>query len=459
MVKLTQDIQAAYEVESDYGDAPDTALYHLGLLDTFDPRQVNMNITPVPSLGQSTDAFHASGPIDVTLPIKVGLQGDGWKELLGNAIGSTDIGDDAGDLDAPHCLTTSTYSHVILAKDLSTGHHTLCNGVVVNEATLEADYTTGGYMTLDCSCTAMYSEDDDDGNFTFNPSGTGAMQYDTLAFPSAPTSDPLLPTDLTVSFSAASDPLSTSRFVIQDDDALQLTDTAGKYVEVGERYMRFFKENDDPDDEYDGPDSGSSDNAAIIAEGVVDLDHANVNIISELMTVLNGAHSGTPIAKGSGSDNYDCQNLLKGIYKMTGNAVNIPCIADASETLTEFTNLKTVSLKIANNNTPIPGKVDSKWLQNSKIGRGKADITLDLTMTANNEDLYDLYTRQITLPLVRLDFGSEGSIALTNGTITSFSRPLTPGGEIVDTMSIKFRGAGDYRNYSAFAISADLTLQ
>jgi len=144
---------------------------------------------------------------------------------------------------------------------------------------------------------------------------------------------------------------------------------------------------------------------------------------------------------------------------MTGGAVNIPCVADATETLTEFTNLKTVSLKIANNNTPIPGKIDSKWLQNSKIARGKADITLDLTMTADNEDLYDLYTRQITLPLVRLDFGTNGSIALTNGTITSFTRPVTGGTELVDTLSIKFRGNGDYRNYSAFAISADLTLQ
>jgi len=454
MVKITQDIQAAFEVESTYGDAPDTELFHLGLLDTFDPRAVNMNITPVPSLGQSTDAFHAAGPVDVTLPLKVGLQGDGWKELLGNAIGKTDI---SGSIDTAHSLTTDTYSHVILAKDLSTGHYTLCNGVVVNEATLEADYTTGGYMTLDAQCTAMFSEDSDNGNFTFNPSAPsgGAMQYDAVSFPSAPSTDPLLPTDLTVSFSAASDPLSTSRFVIQDDDALQLTDTAGKYVEVGERYMRFFIEaNDAVDTEYD-----AGDDTAIISNGVIDLDHANVNTISELMGVINGAHSGTPAAKGSGADSYDTSNLLKGIYKMTGSAVNIPCIADTAETLTEFTNLKTVSLKIANNNTPIPGKLDSKWLQNSKIARGKADITLDLTMTAHNEDLYDLYTRQITLPLVRLDFGTNGSIALTNGTITSFTRPLSPGGEIVDTLSIKFRGNGNYRNFSAFAISTDITLQ
>ena len=165
MVKLAQDIQAAYEVESsNYGNPPDSTLYHLGLLDTFDPRAVEMNVTPVPSIGQSTDAHHAQGPIDVTVPLKVALQGDGWKELLGNAIGRTHIDGDetstgdgaigADGIDTAHALTTDTYSHAILAKDLSTTQHTLCTGVVVNEATLEADYTTGGFMTLDCACTA-----------------------------------------------------------------------------------------------------------------------------------------------------------------------------------------------------------------------------------------------------------------------------------------------------------------
>ena len=149
---------------------------------------------------------------------------------------------------------------------------------------------------------------------------------------------------------------------------------------------------------------------------------------------------------------------------MTGSAVNIPCVADTDETLTAFNNLKTVSLKIANNNTPIPARTlgqdgsTVKWLQHSKIRRGKADVTLDLTMTAEDETYYDLYHAGTTIPLIRLDFGSAGSIALTNGTITSFSRPLSPGGEIVDTMSIKFRGSGDYKDFSAYAISADFTL-
>ena len=453
MVKLTQDIQAAYEVEaSNYGDPPNSVLYHLGLLDTFDPRAVEMNVTPVPSIGQSTDSHHAQGPIDVTVPLKVALQGDGWKELLGNAIGRTHIDGDetstgsgavGGDgIDTPHALTTDTYSHAILAKDLSTDQHTLCTGVVVNEATLEADYTAGGYMTLDCACTALYSEDVDNGTFTFNQNDN----YNGVAFPSAPTADPLLPTDMTVSYSTAT-----------VDDALRITDTAGNYVEIGERYMRFFDELDAADTGY-GITDGTT---PIVAPGVIDLDHADYNT-GNRMTTLKVDIDAVATTCTENSATTDPQNLLKGIYKMTAGVVNIPAVADIDSTLTEFTNLKTVSLKIANNNTPIPGKTDGIWVQNSAIGRGKADIILDITTTAHNEDLYDIYRRTTNsgvIPLVRLDFGTNGSIALTNGTITAFTRPLTGGEEVTDTISIKFRGNGNYRNYSAFAISTDFTLQ
>ena len=86
MVRLTQNIEAAYDVEATYGNPPDSTLSHLGLLDTFDPRQVEKSITPVPSIGQSTDAFHAAGPIGVTLPLKVACQGTGWQNILGRAI-------------------------------------------------------------------------------------------------------------------------------------------------------------------------------------------------------------------------------------------------------------------------------------------------------------------------------------------------------------------------------------
>ena len=436
MVKLTQNIQAAYEREDSYGDPPDTHLYHLGLLDTFNPREVEMNITPVPSIGQSTDTHHASGPIDVTLPIKIACQGDGWKEFLGNAIGKTDI---YGTVNAPHSLSNSTYSHAILAKDMATNQHTLCTGVVVNEATLEADYTTGGYVTLDMSCTAKYSEDDDndDGDFTF-----GSHTYNSVSFPSAPTADPLLPTDLTVSYATAT-----------DADALQINDTLGNYVEVGERYMRCFLETGNIDTGYvTTPDP-------IPSAGIIDLNHSDYdsgNRMDSLKDDLN-ANSGNTVTSNSATT--DPQNLLKGIYKMTGSNVDIPAVVDTDKDLTLFNNLKTVSLKIINNNIPIAGKDGTTWLQNNVIARGKADITLDLTMAAEDETIYTLFRNKTTLPLVRLNFGTNGSIALTNGTITSFSRPLTGGSEIVDTVSIKFRGNGDHLNYSAYAISTDFTLQ
>ena len=140
MVRITQTIEAAYEVESTYGSPPGSNLYHLGLLDTFDPRAVEMNITPVPSIGQSTDAHHASGPIAVSLPLKVACNGTGWKQLLGQAIGSTTIG-----TALPHSLTSTAGSLAVLARD-SAGDHTLVTGVFHNEVTLEADYKTGGYI-------------------------------------------------------------------------------------------------------------------------------------------------------------------------------------------------------------------------------------------------------------------------------------------------------------------------
>jgi hypothetical protein len=152
---------------------------------------------------------------------------------------------------------------------------------------------------------------------------------------------------------------------------------------------------------------------------------------------------------------------LKGIYNFEANATKTIYAVD--NMTTSFDNLKTVKLKIANNNIPIAGKTTrngvTKWLTNNSMSRGLSDITLEISMTAENETWYDKYVGGTTIPLVRLDFGaSYGSIALTNGTITAFSRPLSGAGEIVDTMTIKFRGAGDYKNNSAFAISADWTL-
>ena len=436
MVKITQNVEAAYEAEAAYGNPAASALSHFGLLDTFDPRAVERNITPVPSIGQSTDAFHAAGPIAVSLPIKVACQGTGWQALLGRAIGGTSFTEGGGTVNYPLKLTNTVDSLAILAKETG-GDFTLVAGVVPNEVTLEADYTTGGFITLDAQCTAQYTEDDTDGNFTGGDFYT--EDYSAVAFPAAPSADPLIPTDLTVSVGLAAD---TSKITI---DGPPLS-----YVEVGERFIRIFDDNTGTV----GVESGDSSllDTGINSDGTIDLAADSFDTLTELASAINSDGNWTCSAASSYADS--SVNLLKGIY----NTASSRDIFATTNMTSEFTNLKTVSLKVMNNNVSIPGKTGTKFLQNNKISRGKADITLDLSMTAEDETYYDLYKSGGTIPLVRLDFGTSGSIALTNGTITAFSRPLTGGGEIVDTMTIKFRGAGDIKDFSAYAISADFTL-
>ena len=182
MVRLSQNVEAAYEPESAYATAPGSNLYHLGLLDTFDPRQVERSITPVPSLGQSTDAHHAVGPLGVTVPIKVACNGNGWKQLLGKAIGGTEILSDK----RANNLTTSVESLAVIAKETG-GDYTLVAGVVPNEVTLSADYTTGGYITVEANCTGYYSLDEGDANFD----GFLGDDYSGVTWPAAPSADPL----------------------------------------------------------------------------------------------------------------------------------------------------------------------------------------------------------------------------------------------------------------------------
>ena len=434
MVKITQNVEAAYEAEAAYGNPAASALSHFGLLDTFDPRAVERNITPVPSIGQSTDAFHAAGPIAVSLPIKVACQGTGWQALLGRAIGGTSFTEGGSTVNYPLKLTNTVDSLAILARETG-GDFTLVAGVVPNEVTLEADYTTGGFITLDAQCTAQYTEDDTDGNFTGGDFYT--EDYSAVAFPASPSADPLIPTDLTVSVGLAAN---SSKITI-DGPGLS-------YVEVGERFIRIF-------DGTTGTDGGADADSSLLdtginSDGTIDLTNASFDTLTELASAINGDGNWTCTAANSVAS----VNLLKGIY----NTASSRDIFATTNMTSEFTNLKTVSLKVMNNNVSIPGKTGTKFLQNNKISRGKADITLDLSMTAEDETYYDLYKSGGTIPLIRLDFGTSGSIALTNGTITAFSRPLTGGGEIVDTMSIKFRGAGDIKDFSAYAISADFTL-
>ena len=423
MGRLSQNVEAAYEPESAYATAPGSNLYHLGLLDTFDPRQVERSITPVPSLGQSTDAHHAVGPLGVTVPIKVACNGTGWKQLLGKAIGGTEILSDK----RANNLTTSVESLAVIAKETG-GDYTLVAGVVPNEVTLSADYTTGGYITVEANCTGYYSLDEGDANFD----GFLGDDYSGVTWPSAPSADPLLPTDLSVTVGVAA---ATNKLTVDGP--------ANSSIEIGEQYMRIF----------DNPTGGLD--SSISSDGILDLTAGAEDTMEEVKALIHADGNWTCTRAGS---DVDSQNLLKGIYSTESSQEIF-----AATSMASFTNLKTVTLKIANNNTSISGKAtgddaSTKWLLNNAISRGKADVTLDLTMTAEDETYYDMYVAGTTIPLIRLDFGTHGSIALTNGTITAFSRPLSPGGETIDSMSIKFRGAGNYKNFSAYAISSSISL-
>ena len=362
MVRLTQNIEAAYEVEVDYGNPPDGTLSHLGLLDTFDPRQVEMSITPVPSIGQSTDTHHASGPIGVTLPLKIACQGTGWQNILGRSIGRTyanalvTAGATGSNLGTPMKLSSSVDSLSVLAKDVD-ADYTLVGGLVPNEVTLTADYTTGGYITCEANCTAQYTEDTSDGDFS---GGFYADDYSSVAFPTAPTSDPLLPTDMTLSYSTA----------VQDDDMLKLNIAAGKYVEIGERYLRVFTGAEILDSTL-----AASGVASVPYNGVMDLTHADADTITDVITRINATGLSSDSAAGSGAGSDKSVNLLKGIYKMTGALKSIPGIQSTSVDGAEgdralFPNLKTVALKIANNNTAISGKTGTTWLLNNSISKG-----------------------------------------------------------------------------------------
>ena len=453
-VRIPQRVAAYWEEETAYGTPLGANLRHVGLLDTFDPRMFDRQYAAIPSIGHSVDPHQLSGPVNVTLPLKIGLWGDGWKSLLGRAIGITSMTGDSSNL-IPAFLTTGTDSVTILAEEelASTWQATMVPGVTFNSAMLEADFSTANPMTVTFDCLARFSVEGTAGTRTVSKNfGTvydGGSSYHTSTIEAAPSADPLTAQDLTLSYSTATGAL--------DADALQLTDTSGKYVEVGERYMRFFLESGAAETEYT-----TGDNAAFLATGVLDLNHANTATLNDTKALLNAAHSGTPAVVPGAAEDYDSQNLLKGVYQMTGSTVNIPCIADATTTLTEWPYVKTVKLTVTNALTGIPQKTTinsvNYVLQNADVVRGKSEVTLEVTSTAKDETFYDLMHAETLLPLVRLtinDGGTDRTIALTNGRITARTAGYTAAGETTESVTVKFTGSGDVHNWSKYAISGD----
>ena len=196
-LRLSQRVNAYYVIESTYGTCPASTIRHAGLLDTFDPRNVEKQYTPMAAVGKSTDSHIVAGPSRVTVPFKIGMWGDGWKDLLGRAIGVT--------ASAPQHLTTSVDSVSLLADEETTGsafQSTLVSGVSFNSVALEADYTTNTPITLDFDAFGYFLNDranavrDTSRNFN---SGFLQVNLSGENLPSEPTTNPITASDMTVS--------------------------------------------------------------------------------------------------------------------------------------------------------------------------------------------------------------------------------------------------------------------
>ena len=95
-VRQAQRVNAYYQTETVYAGVGKTtdspgALSHIGLLDTFDPRMLDHQYAAVSTIGYSVAPHILKGATKVTVPLKIGMWGDGWKTLLGRCIGLSTI--------------------------------------------------------------------------------------------------------------------------------------------------------------------------------------------------------------------------------------------------------------------------------------------------------------------------------------------------------------------------------
>lgn len=437
-VRQSQQVNAYFRSEDSYasiGKESQAAgdLSHIGLLDTFDPRMLDHQFAAVSTIGYSVAPHVLKGATNVMVPLKIGMWGDGWKTLLGRCIGQTTI---SGSL-RPAFLRPDVQTVAILAEEqlASTFQCSLASGVAFNKAELELDYTTNAPATINFDATAYYVVDRD-----ANASRTTARDFTTgnnlfiqsdfsgVSIPSEPTGDPILPTDVTIQYATAA----TNGVTITNSSA------ANTYYEVGERFLIAYAPSGTPDSNF-----GTS--------GVYDLTDSSSNVLSELNTLID---ADTNYTFGEGSASGLGTNLLKGVYK-NGSTIKVV------DSMTDWPFVKTVKLTIDNQHIPLPGVASgqgtapSKLLQNKEVARGESIITLEITSTAKDETFYDQMAAETELPLVRLDFGTNGSIALTNGRILTRTAGYTAGTEVTETVTIQFYGAGDYTNYSKYAISGD----
>jgi len=445
-VRQAQRVNAYFQTETVYAGVGKTtdspgALSHIGLLDTFDPRMLDHQYAAVSTIGYSVAPHILKGATKVTVPLKIGMWGNGWKTLLGRCIGLSTI----GGASRPAFLTTDIQTIAIVAEEqLATPWQaTLASGVAFNKAELELDFTTNAPATINFDATAYYVVDE----ATSGARGAArnfagdflVANYSAQTLPSDPTTDPIVPNDVTIQYSTGS-----------MSEGVTIDGPDGSYVEVGEKYMLFYT--------LAGALSAgvpNGDDASIVADGVIDLTHANADTVAELAGLDDSGWTGWTVAALGGASGDLTTNLQKGVYNTTSaNNIYMP------STLTDWPYAKTAKLTIDNQHIPLPGVATGQYsakkvLEYADIARGVSVITLEVTSTAKDETFYNEMVTGTAMPLVRLDFGTNGSIALTNGRIMSRTAGYTAGAEVTETVTMQFYGAGDFTNYSKYAISGD----
>ena len=434
-IRQPQRVNAYFQTETGYATIgkntqAEAALSHIGLLDTFDPRMLDHQYAAVSTIGYSVAPHILKGATKVTVPLKIGMWGDGWKTLLGRCIGHTTI-DSAV---RPAFLTNDIQTIAIVAEEklATTWQGSLASGVAFNKAELELDFTTNAPATINFDATAYYVVDEATaGTRTAARTFAGDFitgDYSGQTLPSEPTTDPILPADVTIQYATAA----TNGVTITHG-----SDT-NAYYEVGEKYLLAYL------------GTGALDTSNFGTSGFYDLTNGSYNTIANINGDIDGDTNYT-FAEGSASGN--TVNLLKGIYK-NGSTIKL------ADSMTDWPYVKTAKLTIDNQHIPLPGAAtgeDStkKILEYADVARGESIITLEITSTAKDETFYDQMVTGTSLPLVRLDFGTNGSIALTNGRIMSRTAGYAAGTKVVETVTMQFYGAGDFTNYSKYAISGD----
>ena len=434
-VRQSQRVNAYFQTETVYAGVGKTtdspgALSHIGLLDTFDPRMLDHQYGAVSTLGYSVAPHILKGATKVTVPLKIGMWGNGWKTLLGRCIGLSTI-DSAS---RPAYLRSDIQTIAIVAEEqlATTWQASLASGVAFNKAELELDFTTNAPATINFDATAYYVVDE----ATSGARGAArnfagdflVANYSAQTLPSDPSTDPILPNDVTIQYSTGA-----------IDKGLTFDGPAGSYVEVGEKYILGYLITGALDSNF-----GSS--------GIYDMTAGANDTILKVHDLID-ADTGWTATIVNSADALNPLNLQKGVYK-DGSTALMPV------TMTDWPYAKTVKLTIDNQHIPLPGVAtgqDSvkKVLEYADVARGESIITLEVTSTAKDETFYDQMVAGTAMPLVRLDFGTNGSIALTNGRIMSRTAGYTAGAEVAETVTMQFYGAGDYTNYSKYAISGD----